>query len=78
MEFQLSPDHTDMAVNGTITYINSIDKDLTTIGIRLSPTAWESRLLKEYIAPRKQEILKELNLAYRELTKPRGIETLYF
>jgi hypothetical protein len=78
LEFQLSPDQISMALKGTIIYINKIGRYLTKIGIRLFPTVRESRLLKEYIAPRKQEILEELDQAYWEMKKPRGIETLYF
>ena len=63
LEFQLSPSHKNMLVKGTIVYINSIDRHSTTIGVRLFPTARKSRLLNEYIAPRKQEILEELNQA---------------
>ncbi len=78
LEFQLSSDHIDMALKGTIVYINTIDGYLATIGVRLFPTALESRLLKKYIAPRKQEIMDELNQAYWELIKPRGVASLYF
>ena len=78
LDFQLSPDHKYMALKGTIIYVNTIGRYLTTIGIRLFPTAKESRLLENYIAPRKQEILEELNQAYRELIMPRGVESLYF
>jgi len=78
LEFQLSPGHKDMALKGTIIYINKIDRCLSTIGIRLYPTPLETRLLKEYIVPRKQEIMEELTQAYWESTRPRGIESLYF
>ena len=78
LEFQLPPDHIYMNLKGTIIYINTIGKYLTKIGIRLFPGVRESRLLNEYIAPRRQEILEELNQAYWDLKKPRGIETLYF
>jgi PilZ domain len=78
LEFQLSPDYKYTGLTGTIIYLNTIDRYLTTIGIKLFPTARESRLLEKYIAPRKQEILEELNQAYRELIKPRGVESLYF
>ncbi len=78
LEFKLSPDHKYTGLTGTIIYLNTIDRYLTTIGIKLFPTARESRLLEKYIAPRKQEILEELNQAYWELIKPRGVESLYF
>ena len=78
LKFQLSPDHKDMVLKGTVVYINPMDRYSTTIGIRFFPTARASRLLNEYITPRKQEILEELNQAYWELIKPRGVESLYF
>jgi hypothetical protein len=78
LEFQLSPGHKNMLVKGTIVYINSIDRHSTTIGIQLFPSARKSRMLNEYIAPRKQEILEELNQAFWQMTKPRGVESLYF
>jgi len=78
MEFQLSPDHIQMVLKGKIIYINSIDSYLTAIGIKLFPAAREACLLKEYITPRKQEILEELNQTYWDVIKPRGVEALYF
>jgi PilZ domain len=78
LEFQLSPDNKYTGLAGKVIYINSIDTYLTTIGIQLFPTTRESRLLEKYIAPREQEILKELSQAYWELIKPRGVESLYF
>ena len=78
VEFKLPPDKNYMALKGTIIYINTIGGFITTIGMRLFPTPQESRLLKEYIAPRKQDILEELNQAFWDLIKPRGIECLYF
>jgi hypothetical protein len=78
LEFQLPPSHKYLALNGKIIYINTTARYLTTIGVRLFPTALETRLLNEYIAPRKQEILEELSQAYWESTRPRGIESLYF
>jgi hypothetical protein len=78
LEFQLSPDHKYTGLKGTVIYINSIDSYLTTIGIQLFPNIRESRLLEKYIAPRKQEILEELNQAYWELVKPKGVASLYF
>jgi PilZ domain len=78
LEFQLSPDHKYTDLAGIIVYMNRIDRYVTTIGIQLFPTARETRLLENYITPRKQEILAELNQAYWDLIKPRGIESLYF
>jgi hypothetical protein len=78
LEFQLSPDHKYTGLKGTVIYVNSIDSYLTTIGIQLFPNIRETRLLEKYIAPRKQEILEELNQAYWELVKPKGVASLYF
>jgi len=77
LDFQLSPDRKFTALKGTIIYINTIGR-YTTLGIRLFPTAKESRMLEKHIAPRKQEILEELKQAYRELIMPRGVASLYF
>ena len=78
LEFQLSPECSMTSLKGTVAYINTICRYLTKIGIQLLPTAKEARLLEKYIAPRKREILEELNQAYWDLTKPRGVESLYF
>jgi hypothetical protein len=78
LDFHLSPDYKYTGLKGAVIYINSMESYLTTIGIQLFPTARESRLLEKYIAPRKQEIMEELNQAYWELIKPRGVESLYF
>ena len=78
VEFHLPPGKQRMLLKGAIIYINPIGAYLTTIGIRLYPTAQEARLIHEYIAPRKQDILEELNQSFWELIKPRGIESLYF
>jgi len=58
--------------------LNKIGRFSATIGIQLYPNAKEARLLEKYIAYRKQEILAELNQAYWEMTRPRGVESLYF
>ena len=78
LEFHLPPGKQHMLLKGTIIYINPIGAYLTTTGIRLYPTAQEARLIREYIAPRKRDILEELNQSFWELIKPRGIESLYF
>jgi hypothetical protein len=78
LEFQLPPDHKYTGLKGTVIFINTIGRYLTKIGIQLFPTAKEARLLEKYIVPRKQEILEELNQAYWELIKPKGVESLYF
>lgn len=78
LDFQFSADHIYTAIKGTIIYINTIGRFLSTLGIRLFPKIKEARLLEKYIAQRKHEILVELNQAYWELSKPRGVESLYF
>jgi len=78
LDFQLSPDYQYTGLKGTIIHINSIGKHFSSIGIRLFPTAKESRLLEKYIAPRKQEILEELRQLFWELLQPRRVESLYF
>jgi len=78
LDFRLPPDHQYTALKGTIVYLNPIGRFLARIGIRLFPKAKETRLLEKYIAQRKQEILVELDRAYWEMSKPRGVENLYF
>ena len=78
LDFQLSPDHQYTALKGSVVYLNKIGRFSATIGIQLYPNAKEARLLEKYIAYRKQEILAELNQAYWEMTRPRGVESLYF
>jgi len=78
LEFQLSPAHEFTDLKGTIVYINTIGRFSSTIGIRLFPKAKEARSLEKFIAQRKQEILVELHQAFWEMSKPRGVESLYF
>jgi len=78
LDFQLSPGHKFSALRGRIIYINTIDRYSTTMGIRLFPKAKEIRILENYIAHRKQEILEELNQEYWKLSKPRGVDSLFF
>ena len=78
LNFELPPDRKYSALKGEIIYINPIGSFTAAIGIRLLPKAKQSRLLGEYVALRKQEIMEELNRAYWELSRPRGVESLYF
>ena len=78
LDFQLSPDHKYTAVKGKIIYIKAIGRTLVKIGIRLFPKIKQARLLDDYLARRKQEILGELNQAYWDMSMPRGVESLYF
>ncbi len=78
LDFQLSPGQKFSALRGRIIYINTIDRYSPTMGIRLFPKVKEVRVLEKYVARRKQEILEELNQEYSELSKPRGVDSLYF
>src|SRR3990172_326231 len=78
LDFQLSPDHKYTAVKGTIVHSKTRGRFLTMIGVRLFLKAKEVRSLERFIARRKQEILVELNQAYWEMSRPRGVESLYF
>jgi hypothetical protein len=78
LDFQLSPEHKYTALKGKVIYIKPINRSSANLGIQLFPTAKESRLLDNYIEPRKQEILEELNQAYWESMRPGGVESLYF
>ena len=78
LDFELPPDHKYTALKGTIMYLNTTVRFSITIGIRLFPKAKEARFLEKYVLLRKQEILEELNQAYWELSRPRGVESQYF
>jgi hypothetical protein len=78
LNFELTPERKFAALKGEIIYINKTGNFSSTIGVRLLPKAQEARLLEEYVALRKREILEELSRAYWELSRPRGVESLYF
>ena len=78
LDFQLPPDYKFVAVKGTIVYLYEMDSVLTKIGIQLHTNVKEARLLGEYVDQRKKEIMEELNQAFNELSKPWGVENLYF
>src|SRR4030067_1922284 len=78
LEFQLSPEYKYMALKGRIIYSRTINSLFVKLGIQLYPKAREARLLKKYIAQRKYEIMEELDQAFTDLSKPRGVESLFF
>ena len=78
LDFQLAPEYSYTNLRGTIIHLNAIGKFSVKIGVRLFLKVKEARLLEQYIASRKQEILVELNQEYWELRTPRGVESLYF
>ena len=78
LEFQLSPEYKYMALKGRIIYSHAINSLFVKLGIQLYPKAREARSLKKYIAQRKNEIMEELDQAFTELSKPRGVESLFF
>ena len=78
LDFQLSPDCNFTALKGAVIYVNTTGSFSVKIGIRLFPKAQETRLLEKYVTQRQQEIIEELNQAYWELSRPGGVEQLYF
>ncbi len=78
LDFQLPPDYKFVSVKGTIVYLYEMDSVLTKIGIQLHTNVKEARFLEEYIVQRKKEIMEELNQSFNELSKPWGVENLYF
>jgi len=78
LDFELPPKHKFEALKGFVIYVNKAGSFSSAIGIQLLPKVKETRLLEEYVALRKQEILEELSQAYWELSRPRGVESLYF
>jgi hypothetical protein len=78
LEFQLSPEYKSMALKGRIIYSRAINNSFVKLGIHLYPKAREARSLKKYIAQRKYEIMEELDQTFTELSRPRGVESLFF
>ena len=78
LDFILPADHIFTALKGAIIHINPMGSFLSVIGIQLFPKVKEARLLEQYVTLRKQEILEELNQVYWKLSRPRGVESLYF
>jgi len=78
LDFQLPPDYKFVSVKGTIVYLYEMDSVLTKMGIQLHTNVKEARFLEEYIVQRKKEIMEELNQSFNELSKPWGVENLYF
>lgn len=78
LDFALPPDCQFTALRGKIVYLKKAGLSAAALGIRLFPRLKEARLLENYVASRKQEIFEELHRAYWELSRPRGVESLYF
>jgi PilZ domain len=78
LDLPLLPDYEWTALRGTVIYVNPVKCSLVRIGLRLHLSSKEASSLENYIAGRKDEILEELELAYFEARKPRGVERLYF
>jgi PilZ domain len=78
LDFQLPPDYSFMGLKGTIVYLRAVGGSLVKTGVQLFPKAREAYTLEKYVAQRKREILQELEQAYCELCKPRGVESLFF
>ena len=78
LDFELPPDYKFVSVKGTVVYLHEMGSALMRIGIRLHTNANETRFLGKYITRRKKEIMEELNQSFNELSKPWGVENLYF
>lgn len=78
LDFRLTPDHSFSALKGMVVYLRAIDGSLVKTGIQLFPKARETHSLEKYVALRKHEIMQELEQAFCEMCKPRGVESLYF
>jgi len=78
LDLQLRPDYEWSALRGTVIYVDPVKCDLVRIGLRLHLNSREASSLEKYVAVRKNEIIEELELAYFEARKPRGVEGLYF
>ena len=78
LDFQLPPNYKYTGLKGSIVYLQNIGRYSTKLGIQLFPKASEAHSLEKYVAQRKQEILGELDQLFLELSRPRGVECLYF
>jgi hypothetical protein len=78
LDLPLPPDYEWTALRGTVIYVDPVKCSLVRIGLRLHLSSNEASSLEKYVAGRKSEILEELELAYFEARKPRGVERLYF
>ncbi len=78
LDFQLLPDYKFVSVKGTVVYLYEMSSVVTRIGIELHTTAKEAQYLAKYVEQRKKEIMEELNQSFNELSKPWGVENLYF
>jgi hypothetical protein len=78
LDFQLPPEDRYTSMRGTIVYMHKLDSLLVKLGIRLFPSASQARSLEKYITHRKDEIMEELDRAFYEMIRPRGVESLYF
>jgi hypothetical protein len=77
-DFELAADCSFTGLKGVVIYINGSSSSSAKIGIKLFPKVQEARLLEKFVAQRKQEIFEELTQAYWELSRPTGVEALYF
>lgn len=78
LDFHLPPSHAFSALKGTVVYLRAIGGSLIKTGIQLFPKTKDAYSLEKYVSHRKREIIQELELAYCEMCKPRGVESLYF
>lgn len=78
LDFQLLPDYKFVSVKGTVVYLHEMSSVVTRIGIELHTTAKEAQYLEKYVEQRKKEIMEELSQSFNELSKPWGVENLYF
>lgn len=78
LDFQLAPNYKYTGLKGMVVYLHAIGRYSTKLGVQLFPKAGEAHSIENYVAQRKQEILGELDQLFLELSRPRGVECLYF
>jgi hypothetical protein len=78
LDFELPDDYTWVDLRGKVVNMQKTNGSLTRLGLRIYPTAKDSRSLESYITHRKSEIREELNQAYINARKPHGVECSYF
>lgn len=78
VEFDLLPVKTRFSLTGKVANLRAPAAHLTCVGVETYPTPQQARLLGQYIAQRKAEILDELNRVFHETLEPRSAKDLYF
>jgi hypothetical protein len=78
VEFDLPPTRVHFLLAGRVANLHAPAAHLTCVGIEAYPTPQQARVLGQYVAQRKAEILDELDRVFHETMEPRSAKDLYF